>query len=163
VYPSRYGSNPFFPQPSDFRVVKRDHNSGFGVICFRTFEPGEIVAALAGEIVTEVGQHTLQIKPGMHLLDLDFCGYFLHSCDPNVDVDMEKMIVRAIRKISANDYILMDYSQTEDILYKQFPCHCGAANCRGWITGRLEDSDQSDLRYQEFLQSRNALLLSREK
>ena len=34
----------------------------------------------------------------------------------------------------------MDYSQTEDILYKQFQCDCGSINCRGWITGKMESS-----------------------
>jgi hypothetical protein len=36
------------------------------------------------------------------------------------------------------DYLTMDYAQTEDVLYRQFPCSCGAENCRGWITGRKE-------------------------
>jgi hypothetical protein len=32
----------------------------------------------------------------------------------------------------------MDYAETEDTLFKQFPCSCGSSNCRGWITGRKE-------------------------
>jgi hypothetical protein len=32
----------------------------------------------------------------------------------------------------------MDYAETEDVLFKQFPCSCAAPNCRGWITGRRE-------------------------
>jgi hypothetical protein len=32
----------------------------------------------------------------------------------------------------------MDYAETEDVLFKQFPCFCGSPNCRLWITGRKE-------------------------
>jgi hypothetical protein len=46
--------------------------------------------------------------------------------------------VTALRDIEANSYLYMDYAETEDYLFKQFPCCCGAENCRGWITGRLE-------------------------
>lgn len=161
LYPERFGNNPLFPKRSDFQVVKRDQNFGFGVVSYRSFEPGEIVAALAGEIVAEVTQHTLQIRPGAHLLDLEFCGYFLHSCSPNVFLDMERMLVLATRPIRPNDYIFMDYAQTESILFKQFPCRCGSMNCRGWITGYAEAPDENDERYRQFLQSSAASLLNR--
>ncbi|WP_339138175.1 MAG: hypothetical protein WGN25_08090 [Candidatus Electrothrix sp. GW3-4] len=32
----------------------------------------------------------------------------------------------------------MDYAETEDVLFKQFPCSCGSPACRLWITGRKE-------------------------
>ena len=28
----------------------------------------------------------------------------------------------------------------EDVLFRQFPCSCGSENCRGWITGRKEQT-----------------------
>jgi tyrocidine synthetase-3 len=51
---------------------------------------------------------------------------------------MTNMTVTAVNDIKANSYLYMDYSQTEDILYKQFQCGCGTAKCRGWITGRFQ-------------------------
>ena len=158
MYPESYGYNPLFPSRSDFKIIKRDQASGLGVITYRSYQPGEIVAALAGEIVGEITQHTLQIEPGAHLLDLHFCGYFLHSCDPNVHLDMNRMIVRAIRKINAKDHLLMDYAQTEDVLFKQFQCQCGSVQCRGWITGRAESPNTSDPAYQQFMLSRNVVV-----
>ena len=157
MYPECYGNNPLFPSSSDFKIIKRDQTFGLGVISFRSFEPGDIVAALAGEIVTEMTQHTLQIEPGVHLLDLHFCGYFLHSCEPNVHLDMKNMMVHAVRKIRPDEHLLMDYAQTEDVLFKQFPCQCGSVHCRGWITGRAEAADVADPRYLEFLRSRRVV------
>jgi hypothetical protein len=51
---------------------------------------------------------------------------------------MVDFTVTALRDIAANSFLYMDYAETEDVLFKQFPCSCGAPNCRGWITGRKE-------------------------
>lgn len=138
MYPPQYGENPLFPSKMDFRVVLKNHVSGMGVMTFRAFAKGDLICVLAGEIITDIRQHSLQIEPGVHLYDIYFSGYFLHSCDPNVHLDMKDLRVYAVKDIQANDYLTMDYAQTEDVLFKQFPCSCGAANCRGWITGRKE-------------------------
>lgn len=131
------GVNGDYPG-KDFAVIRKDHKSGMGVVSYRSFKAGELLRDLQGEIVPEVLQHTLQIAPGKHLLDKDFSGYFLHSCSPNITVDMDNMKVTALKDIEAGEYLFMDYAETEDILFKQFQCRCGSSDCRGWIKGRKE-------------------------
>jgi len=80
----------------------------------------------------------LQIAPDRHLYDPYFSGYFLHSCAPNISLDMKKMTVTALCDIPANSYLYMDYAETEDHLFKQFPCSCNAELCRGWIGGKKD-------------------------
>lgn len=138
LYPEIYGHNPMFPNATDFMVVHKDDNSGKGVICYRAFKRGEVIAHMTGEVINEIRQHTLQISTGKHLYDPHFSGYFLHSCAPNISLDMNNLIVTALEDIPASSYLYMDYSETEDYLFKQFPCSCGASNCRGWITGKKE-------------------------
>lgn len=138
MYPEHYGNNPMFPKTSDFKVIKKDDAAGYGVMTYKKFRKGELIAEIAGEIITDIRQHSLQIETGKHLYDTYFTGYLLHSCDPNVFLDMQNMKLVAIKDIKANDYLYMDYASTEDVLYKQFPCSCNAKNCRGWITGKLE-------------------------
>ena len=140
LYPQGFGDNPLYPQATDFQVVRKDEASGFGVFTRRAFKRGDILAVMHGEVVPEIRQHTLQITPDRHLFDPYFSGYFLHSCSPNISLDMEKMTVTALKDIPAHSYLFMDYAQTEDVLFKQFPCSCGSRNCRGWITGRREPS-----------------------
>lgn len=140
LYPNKFGDNPLYPQDTDFRVIRKDDTSGWGVLSLRAFKKGEIIAAMAGERVSDIRQHTLQISPGVHLHDTYFSGYFLHSCSPNIFLDMQAMTVIAVKDIEANTYLYMDYSQTEDVLYKQFACSCGSAHCRGWITGCKEEA-----------------------
>jgi uncharacterized protein len=138
MYPPHFGNNPLFPNKKDFGVVVKNQASGMGVMTYKFIAKGSLVCAIAGDIITEIRQHTLQIEPELHLHDIYFSGYLLHSCSPNVELDMKKLLVYAVKDIAAMEYLTMDYAQTEDILYKQFPCGCGAENCRGWITGRKE-------------------------
>ncbi len=142
LYPECWGANPLFPQSHDFSVVHRGEQHGMGVICYRDFEAGELVAEIHGEVLPEITQHTLEIEPGKHLLDLHFTGYLLHACEPNVHVDMQARRVTALRPIQAGEYLTMDYAQTESVLYRQFPCSCGSSQCRGWITGFAESVDE---------------------
>lgn len=151
MYPPSNGQNPRFPNPQDFRVVQRSNSVGKGVICFRRFEPGELIAEITGKVIRQLTQHSLQIEPGLHLLDVYFAGFFLHSCDPNVSLDMKNRRVYAVKAINESDFLEMDYAETEDVLYRQFACNCGAATCRGWITGSAEKADENDAAYGEFL------------
>ena len=156
MYTNSYDQNPFYPKQGDFEIVQKDEKSGFGVISHRSYNKGDLIAMLHGEIIHDIRQHSLQIEPGIHLYDVHFSGYFLHSCSPNVSLDMKNLRVYAKRKIKPQDYLLMDYAQTEDVLYRQFPCSCGSKNCRGWITGRKQPIDESDPLYQALFQTKVA-------
>lgn len=138
LYPASYGQDPLYPKASNFEVVHKDEMSGMGVICYRAFKRGEIIAHMNGDIINEIRQHTLQIDTDRHLFDPYFSGYFLHSCAPNISLDMKNMTVTALQDIPANSYLYMDYAETEDHLFKQFPCSCGSENCRGWIGGKKD-------------------------
>ncbi len=154
MYPEHFDHNPFYPKQADFSVVTKDGHSGMGVITYRDFDEGELVAHMAGEIIHDIRQHSLQIDETRHLYDTHFSGYFLHSCDPNITLDMKNLTVHALRPIKAGEFLYMDYAETEAVLYKQFPCSCGAPNCRGWITGHSEPVNEADADYQSYIQIR---------
>ena len=105
LYPSSYGNDPLFPQAHDFAVVHKDATSGQGVICYRPFKRGDTIAKMAGEVINTIRQHTLQITPDNHLFDPNFSGYFLHSCSPNISLNMETMTVIALQDIQANSFL----------------------------------------------------------
>lgn len=138
LYPAIYGNDPLFPHYRDFQIVEKDDLVGKGVISFRAFERGALIAKITGERTSDVRQHTLQIDSDTHLFDTWFSGYFLHSCDPNISLNMKDMTVTALKNIAPNSFLYMDYAETEDHLFRQFPCSCRASNCRGWISGRKE-------------------------
>jgi len=157
MYPECYGFNPLYPSDADFKVGCKDDTSGLGVMTFRAFESGDLIAEFTGELLTEMTQHSLQIEPGLHLSDLYFVGYLLHSCAPNVHLDMQARRAYAIERIRPYEFLTMDYAQTEDRLFRQFPCNCGSPQCRGWITGRLEMPDEMSPLYQQLTMLRKTV------
>lgn len=102
---------------------------------------------MSGITVPYILQHTLQITPFLHLYDPRFTGLLLHSCDPLVSLDMNKLEIWALQDIEKGVALTMDYAQTEDKLFKQFPCACEAINCRRWVTGRKEVINEEGEKY----------------
>ncbi len=137
-YPDSFLIGDGYPDQQSFSVSAREEGKGFGVYTMVPFQRGQRVCRISGSITHDVLQHTLQISTHCHLYDPFFTGYLLHSCDPNAILDMQKFELWALKDIAAGDAITIDYTTTEDILFRQFPCGCGAPNCRGWITGRQE-------------------------
>ncbi len=128
IYPKEYGNDPLFPQSSDFRVEFKNHVAGKGVVCLKPFKKGQTLARLAGEEINAMREHSFQIGKNKHLNDEFFTGFFLHACDPNTSINTKEHIATAIKDIQPGDYITIDYSDTEDYLFRQFKCNCGAKN-----------------------------------
>ncbi len=138
IYPFPLPDDDGYPTTDDFEVVSREEGKGRGLYARRPFLRGDFIARVTGVVVHRVLQHTLQISPVSHLFDPYFSGLLLHSCDPNTHLDMNRFELWAAKDILPGAALTMDYASTEDVLFKQFRCLCGAANCRGWVTGRRE-------------------------
>ena len=119
-------------------VVWLDENRGRGVRALVPLAAGAIIHRFNGEIVSEIGQHTLQITPTQHISGTSIIGFLSHGCTPNARLDMERFALVATADIAAGEALTIDYALTEDTLFRQFACHCGDPGCRGWVTGRLE-------------------------
>jgi SET domain-containing protein len=66
-----------------------------------------------------------------------------HSCDPNCDavVDGGRIFIEAIRDIEPGEELTYDYAYVLEERHtpsakRRYPCHCGAARCRGTILAR---------------------------
>ena len=57
-----------------------------------------------------------------------------HSCEPNIAVQGQIVFV-ATRDIAADEELTHDWATTDDDTY-EMRCNCGAASCRGTITGQ---------------------------
>lgn len=63
-----------------------------------------------------------------------------HSCAPNCEAEVEdgRVFIRALRNIAAGEELFYDYGLVIDEPYTpklkaQYPCWCGAKNCRGTL------------------------------
>ncbi|NJO26010.1 MAG: SET domain-containing protein [Bacteroidia bacterium] len=61
-----------------------------------------------------------------------------HCCEPNTGFDGLNVI--ALRNISKGEELTLDYANLLDETAQPFECRCGAANCRGLVTGTPNNS-----------------------
>ncbi len=66
-----------------------------------------------------------------------------HSCAPNCDavIDDERIWIEAIRDIAPGEELAYDYAFVLEERHtpaakRRYPCHCGAATCRGTILAK---------------------------
>ncbi len=63
-----------------------------------------------------------------------------HSCDANCETEErdERIFIRAIRDIAANEELVYDYHLYDSDLSEEAPCYCGASACRGTMYSEAE-------------------------
>ena len=122
---------------------------GRGLVAVAPVAKDEIVAIKGGHLVdTEtlaalperLRNTDVQIADGFHLAALEDDEYepvmlFInHSCEPNVGFAGNIVLV-AMRDIAPGEELTTDYALFDDA-DDPMTCNCGAAACRGMITGR---------------------------
>ena len=137
-YPDILPAFALEPLSDKFTIHYYNPNLGEGIVSLQKVPAGANIFGFTGFLTTEITQYSLQIRSGIHLHDPYFTGKILHSCAPNAMCDMDKRVCTALKDIAPMDPITIDYAHTEDKLFKQFQCNCGAPGCRGLITGRAE-------------------------
>jgi hypothetical protein len=128
-------------------VCHTDGPYGMGVRTLVARAAGEVAHRFTGVVGPEIKQHSLQVTEHLHISDTAFIGFLSHSCDPNSRLDMSRFELVMLRPAEAGELLTIDYAATEDRLYRQFECHCGAAACRRWIVGRAEGANEEGRAY----------------
>ncbi len=133
-YPDTYPRIINEPLKTKFEIIKTE-NQGEGIISKINIPMLDIAFTFTGILLPFRELFTLEVSEYLHVYDPYFMGKVLHSCDPNLRCDMDKLTFYAIKSISPGDFLTMDYETTESELYRQFVCNCGAPNCRKHIKG----------------------------
>ena len=140
--------------------------NGQGIFALEPFESGELVAVWGGKVYTtdeceRLGQavphmltHTISLHEGYYLgsenlFEFDDSELFNHSCNPNVGVKGQIILV-ARREISKGEELTFDYDTTETAA-DPFTCQCGWQECRGTIEGKAWLDDDYVTRNWAFL------------
>lgn len=138
-YPDAMPTFPNEPSPDRFNIVQVGDSVGEGVQAVVDFKAGDTLFSFTGFFTAEITLFSLQVQEGLHLHDPFFMGKILHSCNPNASCNMQTRTFTALRPIKAGEFVTMDYCETEDYLFRTFPCECGAPNCRGYVKGRKQE------------------------
>jgi len=128
---------------------------GFAVYALTALKKDHLLAMWGGRVVTlaevlalPAGErgHTIQIHDELYLAPLDMeepADLVNHSCSPNAGICGQIALV-AMRKIEAGEEITFDYAMADSSAYDEFDCACGAATCRGRVSG--DDWKRPELR-----------------
>ena len=137
-------------------IVQPSGIAGRGLYAATPIGRGEIVSVKGGHLIDRatlerhkavVNDADMQIADDRFRAPLsadEFEGVMMflnHSCEPNVGVQGQIVFV-AMRDVAAGEELTLDYG-TIDHDAEPMACRCGAAACRGTITG--EDWRRPDL------------------
>ncbi len=145
--------------------VRRSGVHGKGVFALQDIAKGETLIEYVGEVISwdeaqdrhphdpQDPNHTFYFHVNEdRVIDALYGGnssrWINHSCKPNCEADEEndRIFIKAIRNISAGEELNYDYGLIIDEPYTpklkaEYPCWCGAKNCRGTL---LSPKDRAD-------------------
>ena len=143
--------------PSRRIQTRRSGVHGKGVFALQPIAAGETIIEYTGEMITwKAAQARHPHDPSdpnhtfffhideRHVIDAKIGGnsarWINHSCDPNCEADEEdgRVFIKALRDIRAGEELNYDYGLIIDERYTpklkaEYPCWCGAKNCRGTL------------------------------
>ena len=161
-------SSPSHPIPvaSGKRIqTRRSGVHGKGVFALQDIAEGETLIEYVGEVISwdeaqdrhphdpNDPNHTFYFHVNEdRVIDALYGGnssrWINHSCDPNceADEDKDRIFIKAIRNIAAGEELNYDYGLIIDEPYTkkllaEYPCWCGAKNCRGTLLSPKERPD----------------------
>lgn len=133
---------------------------GHAVFAREEIAPGSILAVWGGTVITarelalrplSERRLTLQVEEDAYLVSDEEgpADWINHSCDPNSGLRGQITLV-AMRPIRPAEEVCFDYAMSDGSHYDTFTCNCGAANCRGRVTGDDWMRDDLIARYGEY-------------
>lgn len=132
---------PHWVQPShpDLIEIFRSPNDFTSYAISKVDLPeGAVLTPLTGATVVDTASYaSYQVTADTHMefnSDLLYCD---HSCDPNLECDVDRCEMRVAKNksIKVGDRLTWFYPSTEWEMIQEFACRCGAASCQGWIAG----------------------------
>jgi SET domain-containing protein len=137
--------------------TRRSGVHGKGMFAVQDLAEGETLIEYVGEIISwkealrrhphdpTDPNHTFYFHVDeKHVIDAKHGGnssrWINHSCAPNCEADEQKgrVFIKALRNIPAGQELFYDYGLIIDAKYTkklkaEYPCWCGAPNCRGTL------------------------------
>ena len=116
-------------------ITIHTENKTRSLVARQNFKQGEIIYHITSEKVSDKpNRFTVQMDRELHT-EVGKLSALNHSCDPNVILDMDNMVVIASRDIQAGDELSFFYPSTEWEMAAPFICLCGAPNCIHVVAG----------------------------
>jgi hypothetical protein len=118
----------------DMLTIKTE-NKFRSLITQQAYKKGEMICEIPTEkVVSKPNRYTVQIGRDRHT-EVGKLSALNHSCDPNVILDTERLIMVARRDIEKEEELSFFYPATEWEMDAPFICLCGSSNCIHVVAG----------------------------
>jgi len=118
----------------DTLVIKTE-NKFRSLITKQAYMKGDIICEIPTEkLFDKANRYTIQIARDKHT-EVGKLSALNHSCDPNVILDTERLIMVARRDIEKGEELSFFYPSTEWEMDAPFICLCGSSNCIHVVAG----------------------------
>src|SRR5687768_18565815 len=118
----------------DSLVIKTE-NKFRSLITKEAYTKGQIICEIPTEkLFDKANRYTVQIGREKHT-EVGKLAALNHSCDPNVILDTENLVMVARRDIEKGEELSFFYPSTEWEMAAPFICLCGAVNCIHVVAG----------------------------
>ena len=118
----------------DTLTIKTE-NKFRSLITKQAYSKGEVICDIPTEkLFDKANRYTVQISQEKHT-EVGKLSALNHSCDPNVILDTERLIMLARRDIDKGEELSFFYPSTEWEMDAPFICLCGASNCIHVVAG----------------------------
>lgn len=113
----------------------KTENKFRSLITKQAYATGEVICEIPTEkLFNKANRYTVQISQDQHT-EVGKLSALNHSCDPNVILDTEHLLMIARRDIAKGEELSFFYPSTEWEMDAPFICLCGAANCIHVVAG----------------------------
>ncbi len=117
------------------KLAIKTENKFRSLVSRQDYKKGEVICSMPSEnLMDKPNRFTVQIGRNVHT-HVGKLAALNHSCDPNVILDTEKMVMVARRDIAKGEELSFFYPSTEWEMNAPFICLCGAANCIHVVAG----------------------------
>ena len=119
---------------TDVLTIKTE-NKYRSLVTRQNFKAGDVIYTIPKEKLShKPTRYTVQIDRDLHT-EVGKLAALNHSCDPNVFLDTDHLLVIARRDIQAGEELTFFYPSTEWEMEAPFICLCGSANCIHVVAG----------------------------
>ena len=116
-------------------LVIRTENKFRSLVTKQPYSRGEVICEIPTEkLFNKANRYTVQISQDKHT-EVGKLSALNHSCDPNVILDTERLLMVARRDIDKGEELSFFYPSTEWEMDAPFICLCGASNCIHVVAG----------------------------
>ena len=116
-------------------LVIKTENKFRSLITKQAYKKGEVICEIPTEkVVNKPNRYTVQIDRNRHT-NVGKLAALNHSCDPNVILDTEHLLMYASKDIEKDEELSFFYPATEWEMDAPFICLCGASNCIHVVAG----------------------------